>query len=158
MSDFNSLTRAQKRDVILSEDHSDGQPQVSMAPDDIDNLLAALSKTPKHKLNESYSTSASLALIADNWGVDTSSFPLPHHGRDFRPAGDVSAWDTRLLAQLAILSEFTPGQGALMGTHLCYAVELRNKKDEMWVKEADVKRVIKDLLQPLRDPVSGSAY
>jgi hypothetical protein len=158
MTDFNSLSRAQKRDLILAEDHGDNQPQITMAPHAIDALQAALSSTPKHRLHESYSSSASLALIADNWGVDMSSFPLPHYGRDFRPAGGVSAWDTRLLAQLAILSEFTPGQGALMGTHLCYAVELRNKKDEMWVKEADVKRVIKDLLQPLRDPVSGSAY
>jgi hypothetical protein len=96
----------------------------------------------------------SLNIINENWSVDMSTFPLPHHGRSFRPEGDVAAWDTRLLAQLAILSEFTPGQGEMMGTHLCYAVELRNKKEEMWVKETDVKRVIKDLLQPLRDPVS----
>ena len=45
-----------------------------------------------------------------------------------------------------------------MGSLLCYAVELRiagqkNNKD-FEVRNVDVKRVIRDLLLPLREPVS----
>ncbi|KAH7093090.1 hypothetical protein FB567DRAFT_587537 [Paraphoma chrysanthemicola] len=117
MADFNSLSRAQKRAIIQAEDHSDGQPQITMSPEAVDALQAALSSTPKHRLHESYSSAMSLNIINENWGVDMSTFPLSHHGRDFRRVGD-----------------------------------LRNKKEEMWVEETDVKRFIKDLLQPLRDP------
>ncbi|KAF2036662.1 hypothetical protein EK21DRAFT_83603 [Setomelanomma holmii] len=153
--DFNSPSRARKRDIILAEDHSDSEAQITMSPEEVDALQATLSSTPKHRLYEAYSSAASLDIIADYWGVNMSTFPRPHHGIDFRPAGDVSAWDTRLLAHLTVLSEFALGQGALIGTHLCYAVELRNKKDEMRVKEIDVKRIIKDLLMGLSEAGEG---
>lgn len=63
-----------------------------------------------------------------------------------------------MLGTLAILSHFTPGQGANMGSLLCYAVEPRiggqkNNKD-FEVRNVDVKRVIRNLLLPLREPVS----
>jgi hypothetical protein len=59
----------------------------------------------------------------------------------------------RLLAAVVVLSEFMLGQGVNMGSLVCYAVELRvgngRSKQELVVKEADVKRVMRDLLQPL---------
>lgn len=108
---FDQLTRAQKRDLIRSENPSG--PQITMPPERVDKLLADLKKTPKNKLFAfGYDEKASLRLIADNWAVDMVSFPARHHGRNFRPEGD---WDMRTLATLAILSEFTQGQGKDMG-------------------------------------------
>jgi hypothetical protein len=82
-----------------------------------------------------------------------SNFTFLHHGRDFRLVGEKSAWDLRLLAAVVVLSEFMLGQGVNMGSLVCYAVELRvgngRSKQELVVKEADVKRVMRDLLQPL---------
>lgn len=154
MTSFDALSRAEKRDLIVPEQHTDGA-QITMSPTSVDVLLAALSSAPKHKLQErGYGLASSLALLAENWGVDMSAFPPDHHKRNFRPRG---SWDERLLATLAILSEFTQGQGLYMGSLLCSAVELRvcsgqGPGKELVVKVADVKRVIKDLLEPLREP------
>ncbi|KAF2830537.1 hypothetical protein CC86DRAFT_434332 [Ophiobolus disseminans] len=156
MSNFSSLSRAQKLDLILAEEPTD-HVQITMSPYAVDALLAALAATPKNELGSyGYNTAASLSLIADNWGIDDiTTFPPDHHKRNFRPTG---AWGERMLALLAILSEFTQGQGVYMGTLVCYAVELRvgngrGPGSDLVVKEADIKRVIKDVLDPLRDPV-----
>jgi hypothetical protein len=151
------LCRARSRFRILAENLGN-KAQVTMSPEDVDALFAALDKTPKHKLGEKYSIATSLNLIDQNWGVDMTTFPPPDHGRDFRPSGECSSWDTRLLATLATLSEFTPGQGAYMGSLLGTAVEARNmdkKLKQGWIlREIDIKRVVKDLLHPLRGPAA----
>jgi hypothetical protein len=93
-------------------------------------------------------------LIDQYWGIDMSTFPFPHHDCSFRPDGDTSSWDTRLLATIAILSEFTAGQADQIGTLLCNAVELRvgkSKQQLLVLKDIDVKRVIRDIMQPVRE-------
>jgi len=151
MTSFAHMSRSEKRDQIISEGATN-ETQITMDPLDVDMLLAALESTPKRKLVENYSDSDSLHIIADNWGIDMSKFPALHHERDFCP----SSWDTRSLATLAVLSEFTPGQGDRMGSFLCSAVELRvgngRVQKDLWVKEVEIKRVIRDELKPLREP------
>jgi hypothetical protein len=115
------MSRSEKRNHVLSEKDPISQTQVTMALHEVDALLTALDRTPKQRLWEKYSRASSLYIIVENWDVDMSEFPLRHHNRDFRPGN----WDTRSLATLAVLSEFTQGQGAQMGIFLCYAVELR---------------------------------
>ncbi|KAI4620993.1 hypothetical protein J4E83_005356 [Alternaria metachromatica] len=157
MSTFSDLTRKEKRDIIRGEPF-DGV-QVTMAPKSIRDLLDTLASIPNNKLATTHPASASLALIDDNWGVDMTSFPPPppmYGGRTFRPAGDAASWDLRLLATLAVLSEFTQGQGDYMGGQINSAVELRNidkrtKKNLGVVFAVDVVRVIRDLLHPLNE-------
>jgi len=154
MPSFASLTRTQKRDLILAESHTTSA-QITLSPSAIDTLLAALAQTPNHQLDAySYSRASSAHIINENWGVDVASFPALHHQRDFRP----ESWDARLLAVLAILSEYTQGQGVYMGSLVCYAVEFRvgnGRRDrDLFVNIGDViRRVIRDLLQPLREEV-----
>jgi hypothetical protein len=93
-------------------------------------------------------------LIDQNWGIDMSTFPFPHHNCSFRPDGDALSWDTRLLATIAILSEFTAGQADQISSLLCNAVELRvgkSKQQLLVLKDIDVKRVIRDIMQPVRE-------
>jgi hypothetical protein len=154
--DLTQMSRSEKRNHVLSEKDPISQTQVTMALHEVDALLTALDRTPKQRLWEKYSRASSLYIIVENWDVDMSEFPLRHHNRDFRPGN----WDTRSLATLAVLSEFTQGQGAQMGIFLCYAVELRvgtgRLRKDLVVRDTDVKRVVRDLLQPLRDLVSMS--
>jgi hypothetical protein len=158
---YKGLSCTEKRDVIR------GKPftgvEITLHPDNIHALLEALRTTQTKMLPTTYSASASLDLINQNWGVDIAFFPPPPplypDARTFRPAGDAATWDLRLLAALAILSEFTPGQGEYMGTQVNSAVELRNVdgrvKNKNWVlTEVDVRRVIKKLLKELKDHVS----
>lgn len=151
------MSRTERHDFIASETRTTNEPQITTPPDAVDALLLAMEKTPKHRLAQDYSASASLILINDDWGVDMASFPALHHGRNFRPDGEASTWDLRLLVTLAILSECTPGQRSSMGILVCYAVELRvgsgKGKKDLVVRAVDVKRVIRDILKPLRDPV-----
>jgi hypothetical protein len=105
-------------------------------------------------LHESHGATLTLDIIDQNWGIDMSKFPFPHHDCSFRPDGDTSSWDTRLLATIAILSEFTAGQADQIGTLLCNAVELRvgkSKQQLLVLKDIDVKRVIRDIMQPVRE-------
>ncbi|KAI4924205.1 uncharacterized protein J4E92_007286 [Alternaria infectoria] len=155
MSTFSDLSRTEKRDMIRGEPF-DG-PQVTMEPRSVRDLLDTLDSIPSNKLGTTHPAAASLGLIEENWGVDMTSFPPPppmYGGRTFRPAGDAATWDLRLLATLAVLSEFTHGQGDYMGSQINSAVELRNinkrfKKDLDLMTVVDVVRVIRDLLHPL---------
>lgn len=153
-----NMSRSERRDYIASEKRATNEPQITMAPHEIDALVSAFDKVKKHQLPHQHSAAASLAIINDNWGVDMANFPPLHDSRNFRPIDDASTWDLRLLGTMAILSDFTPGQGLDIGSLLCYAVELRirgqKKNKDFVVRNIDVKRVIKDLLLPLRDPVS----
>jgi hypothetical protein len=161
MSTFSELSRTEKRDVIRGEPF-DGV-QVTMAPKSVRDLLDTLDSIPNNKLATTHPAAGSLALIDDNWGVDMASFPPPPpmygDDRTFRPAGDAATWDLRLLATLAVLSEFTQGQGDYIGGLVNSAVELRNtnkrfKKNLGLVTVVDVVRVIRDLLHPLNEDVS----
>jgi hypothetical protein len=130
------------------------QVHLTISPNKINALLASLGATPKHKLHESHGATLTLDIIDQNWGIDMSTFPFPHHDRSFRPDGDASSWDTRLLATIAILSEFTAGQAEQISTLLCNAVELRvgkSKQQLLVLKDIDVKRVIRDIMQPARE-------
>jgi hypothetical protein len=162
MSSFADLTRSEKRDAIRSEKF-DGV-QVTMPPKSIRDLLDTLGQIPDNKLATTHPAASSLALMNENWGIDMDAFPPPppmYGGRTFRPVGDAATWDLRLLATLAILSEFTHGQGEYMGAQVNSAVELRNidkrtKKNLGVVTTVDVVRVIRDLLHPLNEEVGSS--
>jgi hypothetical protein len=158
---YKGLSHTEKRDAIRSKPFTG--VEVTLHPDNIHALLEALRTTQTKLLPTTYPASASLDLINQNWGIDMAFFPPPTplypDARTFRPTGDAATWDLRLLAALAILSEFTPGQGSYMGTQMNSAVELRNadwrvKKKNWVVTEVDVRRVIKELVREVKEDVS----
>ncbi len=155
---YAGMSRTEKRDAIKAKFSSDAPPEekcegveITMSPEDIYELLEKARVTPIRKLKEELSPSSSLQTIEENWGVDLDTFPPPHDHRDFRPLGKATSWDPRLLAYLAVLSEFTPGQGEYMATLLNTVVEARNSdrkvKNKSWVLAVvDVRKVVNDLL------------
>ncbi|CAA9962596.1 hypothetical protein PTMSG1_05970 [Pyrenophora teres f. maculata] len=151
-----SKSRAEMHEAIRGEKF-DGV-QVTMPPAEIREHLETLRLvTDKTQLTTLYPASASLKIIAEDWNIDMNNFPpVPrgYGGKTFRPAGDASTWDLRLLASLAILADFTPGQGEYVATLVNSAVELRGlykraKKNRHIVTSMDIVRVIRDTLHPL---------
>ncbi|KAI0587732.1 hypothetical protein PtrSN002B_001605 [Pyrenophora tritici-repentis] len=153
-----SKARIQLRETIRGETF-DGV-QITMPPAEIRESMETLRLvTGSFNLASRYPASASLKIISENWDVDMNNFPpVPrgYGGKTFRPAGDASTWDLRLLAFLAILADFTPGQGEYIGTLVNSAVELRSidkrsKIDLHTVTSTDVVRVIRDMLHSLEE-------
>jgi hypothetical protein len=131
-----------------------------MSPKEVDALLAALRYKFHYKnhQNSTFSPATSLATISDNWGVDKQwlSQMLKSSGQnpDFTPKGSPEQWDQRMLANLAILSEFTAGQAAQLVELLRSSIELRliDPEDDQKAPvllDCDVMRTINDVLSPV---------
>ena len=129
-----------------------------MDPMDVDKPLVAYRHKfhVKAQASTTYSPAYSLATISQNWGVDakalTTALKTPSgSSRQFTPRGPAEAWDTRLLATMAIFSEFTAGQVEVATDSLHSAVQIRcmdpsSDDREAVYKEADAMRAINDIL------------
>ncbi|KAG9187469.1 hypothetical protein G6011_05340 [Alternaria panax] len=131
MASFANLSRSEKRDVIRGEKLNG--VQVTMSPKSICDLLDTLDRIPNNKLATTLFASASLVLINESWRIDMNAFPPPpmYGNRTFRPDGDAANWDLRLLATLAILSDFTQGQDDAFPTRKRKTEYDNRRKSEM---------------------------
>lgn len=153
---YRGMTPIEKREAIRGKKFNG--VEITMPPAEIRECMEVFRLvTDKTKLTTQYPATASLTAISEKWDIDMDQFPpIPrgYGGKTFRPAGDASAWDLWLLVSLAILSDFTLGQGEYIATLVNSAVEVRGldkrmKKNRHMVTSTDVVRVIHDTLHPL---------
>lgn len=164
-----SGNRTSLRDTIIAEVEAAEKKgeklgiQFTLDPPDICNMVEKLKWTKKEDLEEKgFSAANSLNLIDVNWGINTQAWPKTVRGAPYiRPAGAMQDWDLRLLAYVAILSEFTQGQGKSIGEHLDSAVQLRRldrryKDSGPTMTDRDVVRVIDDLVRDYKRAIGVS--
>ncbi|KAF2003635.1 hypothetical protein P154DRAFT_532015 [Amniculicola lignicola CBS 123094] len=148
-----TISRAERRALVLAAIAND-PPQdaklirMTRTYEDIDAKVKDLEAISPSLLPIQVPAAIALAVIAENWGTFDLCPMLGHGSWEMRPEGNIETWDVKLLAMIAILSEFTPGQLRVC-TLITSSVETRlakTKGKDPTITAEDVKRVITDLI------------